>query len=94
MTSPTEQVVVMETVLVVEDEVLIRSSIAEYLRHCGYRVLEAANADEAMIILQKTTIQLDVLFSRIAMQGAMNGFGLAKRARELRRARSHPRWYC
>ncbi len=84
MNTPAEQVAAMETVLVLEDEVLIRSSIAEYLRHCGYRVLEAANADEAMIILQKPAIQVDVLFSGVAMPGPMNGFALAKRARELR----------
>ena len=74
----------MQTVLVVEDEILIRSSVAEYLRRCGYRVLEATNADEAMIILEKQAIRLDVLFSSIPMGGAMNGFGLANRARELR----------
>jgi DNA-binding NtrC family response regulator len=74
----------METVLVVEDDVLVRSSIADYLRHCGYRVLEAANADEAMTILQKATIPVDVLFSGVAVHGAMNGFALAKRAREIR----------
>jgi DNA-binding NtrC family response regulator len=74
----------METVLVVENEVLVRSSIAEYLRHCGYRVLEAANADEAMTVLQKATIPVDVLFSGVAMPGPLNGFVLAKRARELR----------
>jgi DNA-binding NtrC family response regulator len=82
--APAEQVVVMETVLVVEDEVLIRSSIADYLRHCGYRVLEAVNADEAMTILQKATIPVDVLFSGVTMPGPLNGFALAKRARDLR----------
>jgi DNA-binding NtrC family response regulator len=82
--TPAEQVEALDTVLVVEDDVLIRSSIAEYLRRCGYRVLEAANADEAMIILQKATIPVEVLFSGVAMPGTMNGFALAKRAREVR----------
>jgi CheY-like chemotaxis protein len=40
-----------ETVLVVEDDVLIRMPISQYLRDCGYRVIEAANADEAMAVL-------------------------------------------
>jgi CheY-like chemotaxis protein len=44
---------VIETILVVEDEVLIRMAVSAYLRHCGYRVLEAANSDEALVILQK-----------------------------------------
>ena len=30
-----------EVVLLVEDEILIRMVIADYLRHCGYRVIEA-----------------------------------------------------
>jgi CheY-like chemotaxis protein len=76
--------VVIETVLVVEPEVLIRSSIAEYLRQCGYRVLEAANCDEALILLQKQDLQIDVLLSGVSMPGSMTGFDLAKRARELR----------
>jgi DNA-binding NtrC family response regulator len=77
--TPAERVVATETVLVVEDDVLIRSSIAEYLRHCGYRVLEAASADEAMVILQKATIPVDVFFSAVAMAGPMNGFALSLR---------------
>ena len=70
-----------ETVLVVEDEVLIRMPIPQYLRDCGYRVLEAANADEAVIIMQKPEIQIDMVLCGIQMPGAMNGFGFAKWAR-------------
>jgi DNA-binding response OmpR family regulator len=36
-----------QTVLLVEDEVLIRLHIAKYLRECGYQVFEAISADEA-----------------------------------------------
>ena len=38
------------TILVVEDEILIRLSAADYLRKSGYRVLEASNAHEARTI--------------------------------------------
>jgi CheY-like chemotaxis protein len=41
-----------ETILIVEDEVLIRFDVADYLRTCGYRVIEAANATEAIAVLQ------------------------------------------
>jgi hypothetical protein len=37
----------IQTILVVEDEVLIRLPLAEYLRDCGYRVFEASNVAEA-----------------------------------------------
>ena len=35
------------TVLIVEDEVLSRLAMAEYLRECGFHVIEAANGVEA-----------------------------------------------
>jgi CheY-like chemotaxis protein len=74
----------IDTVLVIDDEVLIRISIAHYLRDCGYRVLEAANADEAVTILQKPDIQVDVVLCDVEMPGSMNGFGFMKGARKLR----------
>jgi CheY-like chemotaxis protein len=42
-----------ETVLLVEDEVLLRLAVAEYLRDCGYKVIEAVNADEAAMVLRQ-----------------------------------------
>jgi CheY-like chemotaxis protein len=41
----------IHTVLVVEDEMMVRMPIAEYLRDCGYNVLEAGNANEAIAAL-------------------------------------------
>ena len=67
-----------ETVLVVEDEVLLRLSIAAYLRDCGYRVIEAADADEAVVVLKQPELDIDVLFTDVEMPGAMDGFGLAQ----------------
>lgn len=64
------------TVLVVEDEVIIRLAIAVYLRDCGYVVLEAASAEEAVTILN-AGIPVDVVFTDVNMPGAMDGFGLA-----------------
>ena len=67
-----------DVVLVVEDEILIRMVIADYLRGCGYRVIEAASADEAMVILQHKELEVDVVFSDIDMPGSMDGFQLSK----------------
>jgi CheY-like chemotaxis protein len=67
-----------ETVLVVEDEVLIRMVISEYLRGCGYKVIEAANADEAIVVLQQQELTIDVVFTDIEMPGSMDGFGLSR----------------
>jgi DNA-binding response OmpR family regulator len=74
----------VETVLVLEDDVLVRMPICQYLRDCGYRVLDAASADEATKILQKPDIQIDVILSDVEMHGKMNGFGFAQWARSVR----------
>jgi DNA-binding response OmpR family regulator len=71
------------TVLVVEDEVLVRMATAEYLRECGYRVFEAGSGDEAVAVLQ-TDIRVDVVFTDVTMPGTLNGFGLAQWVRRER----------
>lgn len=73
-----------DTVLVVEDEVFIRMVISDYLRKCGYRVIEAANADEALVLLQHPEVVVDVLFSDIEMPGSMDGFALSQWLRKNR----------
>jgi two-component system, response regulator PdtaR len=60
------------TILVVEDEVLIRLMMAEELRRAGFVVIEAANADEAMAILQ-TPVQVDLIVTDIQMPGSLDG---------------------
>jgi CheY-like chemotaxis protein len=64
-------------VLVVEDEVLIRLSITEYLQECGFKVLDASNASEAQSILEGGR-SVDVLFTDVQMPGALDGFSLAR----------------
>jgi two-component system, response regulator PdtaR len=64
-------------VLLVEDEILIRSALAEYLRTAKLHVIEASNADEAWAYLQTGTV--DLMFSDIQMPGSMDGVELARR---------------
>ena len=73
----------LPTVLIVEDEVLIRMATADYLRGCGYRVIEAGSGDEAVAVL-KTGIRVDVVFTDVSMPGTLNGFGLAQWVRRER----------
>jgi len=68
----------IETVLVVDDEVISRMVIAEYLRLCGYRVFEAANTDEALLVLQHTELHVDVVLCGMNQAGAAGGFALAQ----------------
>jgi DNA-binding NtrC family response regulator len=65
------------TVLLVEDDIVIRSPLAEYLRAAGYMIVEAANAEEA-IALFAARVPIAVVFSDIRMPGTMDGIGLAR----------------
>ena len=71
------------TILVVEDDVLVRSVVAAYLRECGFDVVEANSADEAIRVLQAGGA-IDIVFSDIQMPGSMDGFGLAQWVRRER----------
>ncbi len=66
-----------ETILIVDDEVLVRMPIAEYLRDCGYKVIEAVSAVEATTVLD-AGITIDVL---VVSAETDEGFALAKRIR-------------
>jgi CheY-like chemotaxis protein len=72
------------TVLMVESDVLIRQPVAEYLRECGYRVVECGNVDEVLLILGAEVAEIDVVFADAQAPGRLDGFGLA---RQLRRDR-------
>lgn len=65
------------TVLIVEDEALLRETLCDHLRDCGFLVLEACDAQEAVEIIEACAA-VDLVFTDVQMPGAMNGFGLAK----------------
>jgi CheY-like chemotaxis protein len=81
---PRSKTLPVATVLVLDGDVLVRKPLCQYLRDCGYRVLEAASADEAITILRKQDIQVDVVLSDTELPGSMNGFSFAVQARSLR----------
>lgn len=64
------------SVLVVEDDVLLRLITAEDLRAAGYNVVEASSADEAMTILD-SAVPVDLVLTDIRMPGSMDGLALA-----------------
>jgi CheY-like chemotaxis protein len=68
------------TILIVEDEVLIRMMISEALRSRGFAVIEAATAEEALIVLQSET-PVSLLLSDIRLPGVIDGVALAAWAR-------------
>jgi response regulator RpfG family c-di-GMP phosphodiesterase len=84
MPDPNSKPATIKTVLILDGDVLVRMPVVEYLRECGCRVIEAATTDEAIAILQKTNIPVDVVLSDIDIPGSMNGFGFAQWARSVR----------
>jgi len=72
------------TVLVVEDEWLMRDVLARELEDEGFTVLEAENGEEALAILRETARCIDLLLTDIRMPGSVDGWRLAEEARSLR----------
>jgi CheY-like chemotaxis protein len=68
-----------ESILVVEDDALVRTYVVAQLRSLGYRVTSAADAAEALSLLEKD-MTIDILFTDVIMPGPMNGRRLADEA--------------
>lgn len=64
-------------VLVTEDEVLVRATIANDLREAGYMVVETATADEAIDIFKSGTV-IDLVFADVSLPGTRDGYALAE----------------
>lgn len=70
-------------VLIIEDEAVVRFTTLDALEAAGHEVLEAANADEAMVLLRNHP-DVDIVFTDINMAGSMDGLQLAQRVRAMR----------
>ncbi|WP_342571036.1 response regulator transcription factor [Paenibacillus sp. FSL R5-0749] len=70
----------MSTILVVDDEPDIRDVIHVYLRNEGYKVIEAANGEEALNIINTTSVQLVILD---VMMPIMDGIKACFKIREV-----------
>jgi PAS domain S-box-containing protein len=68
-----------ETVLIVEDDALVRKHVVTLVASLGYRTLEAANAAEALAIIDSGT-PIDLLFTDVIMPGSRNGRQLVDEA--------------
>jgi DNA-binding response OmpR family regulator len=73
-----------ETVVLVESDALVRMPLAIYLRECGYRVIECANSDEAVSVLDQHEVRIDVVLIDAQLPGEFNGFGLLRTCAEKR----------
>ena len=67
-------------VLVVEDELLLRMDAADMIRAAGFEAIEAANADDAIEVLEARR-DITLVFTDIQMPGSMDGLKLARAVR-------------
>lgn len=69
------------SVLVVEDEILVRLDLASYLNQAGYDVHEAGSSAEAIEILERNR-SIRIVFTDVRMPGDLDGIALARLVRE------------
>jgi PAS domain S-box-containing protein len=72
-----------ETILVVEDDALVRKFVVTQVASLGYATLQASNAADALKIVE-SGVPIDLLFTDVIMSGAMNGRQLVDEATRLR----------
>ena len=70
-----------ETILVVEDEELVRQLVASVLGECGYKVRQASNGVEALEVWRQHAAEIDLLLTDVVMPEKVSGVQLADRLR-------------
>ncbi len=66
-----------ETILVVEDEQVVRTLVERALAHLGYRIVAVGNGDEALALLENG-LAVDVLLTDVVLSGNLQGNDLAQ----------------
>ena len=74
---PADEDAAKDTILVVEDEPLIRTALADALRHAGYFVVELSEAKEALGHLSEGGAA-DLVITDLKMPGAIDGLDLVE----------------
>lgn len=83
LSTPVPEGALGETILVVEDDVSVRTYSVDALRDLGYRTIEAPDGPSAVRLLETQT-HVDLLFTDVVLPRGMSGAQVAARARELR----------
>ncbi|WP_168789005.1 hybrid sensor histidine kinase/response regulator [Paraburkholderia aromaticivorans] len=71
-----------ETILVVEDDLKVQSTVVELLTGLGYAVLKANDAEQALTVISSGA-HIDLLFTDVVMPGALRSPEMARRAVEI-----------
>jgi two-component system, cell cycle sensor histidine kinase and response regulator CckA len=73
-----------QTILVVEDENIVRMVVTRALSKCGYHILEASDAPKALKVAEEFAGRIDLLLTDIVMPGGMSGCELAEKLSQSR----------
>jgi DNA-binding response OmpR family regulator len=71
----------LTTIMVLEPDVIVRAEISDFLRECGYRVIEGVDAEDVRAIIQSGT-QVDAVLAEVHLTGTSTGFELAQELRQ------------
>ncbi|MDE1916561.1 MAG: response regulator [Sphingomonadales bacterium] len=64
------------SILIADSDVLVRGALADYLRDCGYRVVEAASGDEVITLFEQGAISFEAVLIDAELAGTRNAFEL------------------
>ena len=73
-----------ETILLVEDEVLLANMAREVLEDCGFRILQATSGEEALELAEAYKGQINLLLTDVVLRTGMDGTFLAEQLRASR----------
>jgi CheY-like chemotaxis protein len=68
-----------ETILIVEDEPVLRDMAHVILHECGYRILEASSGREALMVWERNQGAIDLVLTDVVMPEGVSGMDLAQR---------------
>jgi CheY-like chemotaxis protein len=77
MVTEATRAAVTTRLLIVEPNVLVRSAVADYLRECGYTVLEATNSKDAVALVQASA-DIRVVLVDVGSPEVPDGFALVQ----------------
>lgn len=77
MSAPTADAGIAPSILIVDGDIISRHAIADYLRNCGYAVVEAATTDEALKAIGEPSLGIDVILCEAGAIGSQSAFGLS-----------------
>ncbi len=69
------------TVMLVEDDAMVRLTLADFFEAVGLTILEAENAEDAMAIIEDMSQRIDVLVTDLDLGPGDDGLALARKAR-------------